>query len=245
MEGQRALADIARQLSFGPRALDTPGHEKTIDYIESEMAQARHRDPAPALELDQRRRRTHGLTNIVARLYPDNPRRIILGTHYDSIVRAYARQEASRRAVMPGANNSASGVALLLETARVLHAAKSPPPVGVDFVFFDGEEGPISLGAGDPHWQPLGSPYFAAASERFLSGAKPAAGGDLRHGVLPRAEACGPRPSSLLYAARRGREILDHRPHLRARLLRAPSRRPRRFSTIRSRSTKRTFRASW
>jgi len=33
--------------------------------------------------------------------------------------------------------------------------------VGVALVFFDGEEGPRSLGAGDPQWHPLGSPLFA------------------------------------------------------------------------------------
>ncbi len=69
---------------------------------------------------------------------------------------------------MPGANNSASGVALLLETARVL-AKSQRPNVGIDMIFFDGEEGPKSLGAGDPTWHPLGSPYFVAASEGLLS----------------------------------------------------------------------------
>jgi Zn-dependent M28 family amino/carboxypeptidase len=61
---------------------------------------------------------------------------------------------------MPGANNSASGVAVLLEAARVM--AHSPAlRVGVDLVFFDGEEGQYSLGAGDANWFALGSPYFA------------------------------------------------------------------------------------
>ena len=101
----------------------------------------------------------HTLTNIIGRLNPDNPDRIILATHYDSLVRAY-RDLVDPEAPMPGANNSASGVALLLETARFLSVTPALS-VGVDFVFFDGEEGPNSLGAGDPDWQALGSPYFA------------------------------------------------------------------------------------
>jgi glutaminyl-peptide cyclotransferase len=49
------------------------------------------------------------------------------------------------------------------------------PPVGVDFVFFDGEEGPVSLGAGDRRWRTLGSPYFAQHLNDFYPQAKPLA----------------------------------------------------------------------
>ena len=171
--GQRALADIARQLSFGRRSLDTQGHEKTLQYIEQELAKLSIKSQRQHW-VDQGTRGTHGLTNLIARLDPANPRRIILGTHYDSLIRAY-NDPKTPNAVMPGANNSASGVALLLETARVLSAASSRPPLGVDLVFFDGEEGPVSLGAGDPQWQALGSPYFAEHLADFYPQAKPAA----------------------------------------------------------------------
>jgi glutaminyl-peptide cyclotransferase len=171
--GQRALADVARQLSFGRRSLDTPGHEKTLKYIEQELAKLGIKSQRQSWT-EQSARGTHNLTNLIARFDPENGRRIILGTHYDSLVRAYADKQ-NPNAVMPGANNSASGVALLLETARVLSAASSRPPVGVDFVFFDGEEGPVSLGAGDPKWHALGSPYFAEHLGDFYPQAKPVA----------------------------------------------------------------------
>jgi peptidase M28-like protein len=45
----------------------------------------------------------------------------------------------------------------------------------VDFIFFDGEEGPLSLGAGDRNWRALGSPYFAKHIEEFYSSKLPAA----------------------------------------------------------------------
>jgi Zn-dependent M28 family amino/carboxypeptidase len=73
---------------------------------------------------------------------------------------------------MPGANNSASGVAVLLETARAM-ASLPPPPLGIDMIFFDGEEGPKSLGAGDPTWFALGSPYFAQHLPDFYPNRKP------------------------------------------------------------------------
>jgi len=157
--GERAMDDIARQLSFGTRAMGSPGHAQTIRFIEAEFAklsiptqQQRWTEVAGDRVLD--------LTNVIGRFAPSNPRRVIVGTHYDAIVRAY-RDPQHPDAPMPGANNSASGVAVLLETARVLSQSMARPAIGIDFVFFDGEEGPLSLGEGDPHWFPLGSPYFA------------------------------------------------------------------------------------
>lgn len=159
--GDRAMADIATQLRFTPRSLDTIGHEKTIDFIQTELAKSSVKAiKAQRWNYVDKDGNEHKLTNIIARFDLSNPHRIIVGTHYDSIVRAY-QDPRTPNAAMPGANNSASGVAVLLETARALSVLKDPP-LGVDLVFFDGEEGPKSLGAGDPKWYPLGSPYFAA-----------------------------------------------------------------------------------
>lgn len=196
-QGERALADIAQQLSFGVRALETPGHQKTIDYIEREL-RASGADPAEQRFTSDAGGEHHALVNIIARFFPDNPRRILLGTHYDSIVRAY-RDKEHPDAPMPGANNSASGVALLLETARMLKGAKSPPPYGIDLVFFDGEEGPLSLGAGDKHWQPLGSPYFAAHLADFYPAALPAKAA-IFDMVCWREQKLRPENASLIYA---------------------------------------------
>jgi Zn-dependent M28 family amino/carboxypeptidase len=171
-DGKQAMADIAEQLRFTPRSLDTAGHQKTIDFIKAELAKT-------SVDAVTEQRwvftddggKRHAMTNIVARFQASNPRRVIVGTHYDSIVRAY--RDADRpNAPMPGANNSASGVALLLETARVL--SKLPkPPVGIDMIFFDGEEGPKSLGAGDPEWKAIGSPYFVEHLKDYYPAARP------------------------------------------------------------------------
>jgi Zn-dependent M28 family amino/carboxypeptidase len=111
------------------------------------------------------------MTNIIARFEPANPRRVIVATHYDSIIRAY-RDAKTPDAPMPGANNSSSGVAVLLETARALSLLPKPA-VGIDMVFFDGEEGSIAMGAGDPHFAPIGSPYFASHLHDFYPTRKP------------------------------------------------------------------------
>src|SRR5215475_6182896 len=159
-DGERAMAVIGDLLRFTPRSMETAGHQQTIDFIKAELAKAK------IDAVTQQRwvfrtseRKPFAMTNIIARFQPSNPRRVIVATHYDSIIKAY-RDAKNPDAPMPGANNSSSGVAVLLETARVLPLLP-PAPVGIDFVFFDGEEGSKSLGAGDPEFAPIGSPYFA------------------------------------------------------------------------------------
>src|SRR6201987_179893 len=170
--GQRAMAEIAAQLKFTPRSLDTAGHQQTIDYIKAEIAKT-NVDAVTTQRWVFRDEsgRAFAMTNVVARFQASNPRRIILATHYDSIVRAY-RDANNPNGPMPGANNSASGVAVLLETARVL-SMSGKPPVGIDMIFFDGEERPKSLGAGDPTWHALGSPYFVEHLKEYYPSAKP------------------------------------------------------------------------
>jgi Zn-dependent M28 family amino/carboxypeptidase len=171
-DGQRAMGNIADLLRFTPRSMETPGHQQTIDYIKAELAKAKiDKVMQQRFAFRTNDGKRFAMTNVIARFQPDNPRRMIVATHFDSIVKAY-RDAKTPDAPMPGANNSSSGVAVLLETARVL-AELPPPPVGIDFVFFDGEEGSKSLGAGDPEFAPIGSPYFAAHIHDFYPKAKP------------------------------------------------------------------------
>jgi len=175
-EGERAMRQVHTLMQWVPRSIDSPGHHRTLAYIESVL---RSYPDMLIVRQDWTEKRADGkvlvLTNLIGRLREKSEPRLLLGTHYDSIVRAYRDPDpALRDSPMPGANNSASGVAVLLELARVL-SSKAHAPMGVDFVFFDGEEGPLSLGAGDSNWHALGSPYFAA----HVSGVYP--------GHLPRA----------------------------------------------------------
>ncbi|WP_291706448.1 M28 family peptidase [Bradyrhizobium sp.] len=169
--GSRAMAHIEAQLRFTPRSMDMPGHQRTIDYIKAELAKSGLTSVTTQDFVYRGTSKPLALFNIIARLNPENPRRVIVATHYDSIIRAY-RDARNPQAAMPGANNSASGVALLLETARVLSASPQPP-VGIDLIFFDGEEGPKSLGAGDPDWHPIGSPHFVEHLNDYYPNRKP------------------------------------------------------------------------
>jgi hypothetical protein len=64
--------------------------------------------------------------NLIVKLGPDVPERVVIGAHYDA------------RGPFPGADDNASGTAGLLELARMFKA--HPPPIGVDLVFYPREE---------------------------------------------------------------------------------------------------------
>ena len=171
-DGKRALAIIVDLLRFTPRSMETPGHQQAIDYIMAELKKTKFDTIKTQRWIAREAGRTMAMTNIIARFNPSNPRRVIVATHFDSIVKAY-RDSKKPDAPMPGANNSASGVALLLETARALSEMPEAPPVGIDMIFFDGEEGPISLGAGDPNFHPIGSPHFVERLAEFYPDTRP------------------------------------------------------------------------
>jgi Zn-dependent M28 family amino/carboxypeptidase len=96
--------------------------------------------------------------NIIAHFYPQMSRRILLGAHYDT--RPWADKEEDMNLhdqPITGANDGASGVAVLLEIATVL-SQNEPNQYGVDLVFFDLED----MGQyNDNHTWCLGSSYFA------------------------------------------------------------------------------------
>lgn len=77
--------------------------------------------------------------NIIGTFRPELNKRIMLSAHYDTRFMAEEDPETAKQNVpILGADDGASGVAVLLEIARTL--AANPPDLGVDFVFFDLED---------------------------------------------------------------------------------------------------------
>jgi hypothetical protein len=94
------------------------------------------------------------MANIIVRFNPENRERIMLCGHYDTLPFPL-RDPVDRKGRFVGANDNGGGVAILMELGNKL--AKDPPKVGVDLVFFDGEEFIFS-----EHGKFfLGSEYFA------------------------------------------------------------------------------------
>ena len=138
VDGERALARVRHQVEDGPRIPGSPGHAATLEWIASECTRLGARVERQAFQ-DTTLGPPLDLCNVIARYGPEHGRRIALLAHWDT--RPFADQDPDvthRSDPVPGANDGASGVAVLLEVAERLHA--QPPRVGVDLVFLDGED---------------------------------------------------------------------------------------------------------
>ncbi len=154
----QAFDYLLKQCEFGPRNPSSDGYYQCLDFMISELEQTA--EEIIIQEFSYRERRTkknHDLQNIIARYNPDSEFQTIISCHWDT--RPWADQEENRRdheQPIIGANDGASGVAVLLELARIM--GESPPPIGVNLVFFDGEDMGIP-GENETYCQ--GSRYFA------------------------------------------------------------------------------------
>jgi hypothetical protein len=157
-DGATALTYAKTQLDFGPRIPNSDGARRCGDWI---IAAMRARADSVIVQswthttIDGKQL---ALRNIIARWRPQATDRVLYVTHWDT--RPVADDDpdsASRAKPMPGANDGASGVALFVALADVLK--KTPPTVGVDLLFVDGED----YGQFSPKEQDvlLGSAYFA------------------------------------------------------------------------------------
>ena len=129
--GERAHADVAAQVAFGPRTPGSAGHEQVRDWMRAELEKA-----GWMVEIQETEALGHSIQNVIAKRSDATPQ-IILGAHYDT--RFFADRDpdpANQTRPVPGANDGASGVAVLLELARVL------PKDGIPtwLVFFDAED---------------------------------------------------------------------------------------------------------
>lgn len=130
-DSDRALQDVANQLSFGPRLPGSKAHQDTIDYFLSELERA-----GWAVEVQQTNWDGHDIKNVIAKRGSGSW--IILGAHFDTRMVADRDPEVANVSLpVPGANDGASGCAVLLELARTL-------PKDLDqevwLVFFDAED---------------------------------------------------------------------------------------------------------
>ena len=161
--GDSALAYAQAQVNFGPRVPGTDAARRAGDWIVAQM-----RKRADTVIVQQW---THvtlkgdslPMRNVLARFKPALSQRVLYITHWDT--RPTADQEfnfGDRQRPIPGANDGASGVGLFVALADVLK--KTPPDVGVDLLFVDGEdygsfdEYDAETGEGDVL---IGSTYFA------------------------------------------------------------------------------------
>ncbi|MFZ6020484.1 MAG: M28 family peptidase [Chloroflexota bacterium] len=129
----RAFKDVEVQLSFGPRTPGSTAHQQTIEYIAEQTQNAGWQ-----VGLHQTQRLGHPITNVIARRPNPGGKQIIIGAHFDSRFYSDQDEDSSQRSQpVPGANDGASAVAVLLELARSL---PNNLPVEIWLVFFDAED---------------------------------------------------------------------------------------------------------
>lgn len=132
---------LNQQLSFGPRNPGSPGHRRMIDFLMSELA--KYADEVTTQEFWVcHEGKGYVMTNVAALFRSADGERapfVILGAHFDTRPRAELDPDPAKRALpIMGANDGASGVAVLLEIAGML--ALKRPPVPLMLAFFDGED---------------------------------------------------------------------------------------------------------
>jgi len=155
-DADRAFSYLKQICDLGPRPSATPAmqrqqqmlsdfFEKRGAKVELQTFKVRHPETGQSVELG----------NLIARWNPSRPKRFLLCAHYDT--RPFPdRDPVNPKGRFVGANDGGSGVAALMELANHIHSL--PADVGVDIVFFDGEELVYREGR-DNYF--LGSEHFA------------------------------------------------------------------------------------
>lgn len=162
-DGEKAFKYLEMQCALGPRYPGSAGHtalrQHLIDFLKNRA------DTLIVQEFAQPRdllKDTLHLTNIIAGFRPElemveEATGLLIGAHYDTRPRADMDEDpAKRQTPILGANDGASGVAVLMHLAELL--AQEPPDRPIYLVFFDGEDDGFP---GALEYYCLGSQYFA------------------------------------------------------------------------------------
>ncbi len=160
-----AYAYIQAQVAFGPRVPGTQAHKDAGDFLVGTLKSY----GAKVTEQEFDAKTFDGvelrLRNIFASFYPEKKKRILIAAHWDT--RPFADKDTERKNFpIEGANDGGSGVGVALEFARLLER-EAPANVGVDIVFFDGEDwgelndGPRTQPIDYESWWCLGSQYWS------------------------------------------------------------------------------------
>lgn len=158
-DGQRAWQHLVRQIAFGPRVPESQAIHRTRAYILSELGACGLTTGSQGFRANAEvLGREIQATNLYGICSPGMRSKFVLSAHYDTRPIADREKTPERRAMpIPGANDGASGAAVLLELARVFAAMQPRPAVAL--VFFDAED--LGQPMNDKGFC-LGSRYMAA-----------------------------------------------------------------------------------
>ena len=195
---------IKAQTDFGPRVPNTKAHDECARWLAAKLASFGATVHLQDFKAETFDKTVLDGTNIIGRINPDSPIRIIICSHWDS--RPWADNDpdpANWMKPVDAANDGASGVGVILEIARQLQ--KKAPAIGVDCIFLDAEDwgpGPNFQGQHLETFWGLGTQYWA--KEKLKSSYK------ARYAVLlDMVGGKGAQFSRELYSVMYGKQVVD------------------------------------
>mgnify|MGYP002732818889 CR=1 FL=1 len=158
-DADSAYRYVARQVEFGPRVPGSGSHSQCAEWLAGELKSA-GADTVVVQKAQMKAwdGKTLPISNIFAQYNRSAAERILLVAHWDT--RPWADEdpdEANHSKPLPGANDGASGVGVLLEVARQL--GKNAPAIGVDILLVDAEDYGCTGGDDESSWC-LGTQYW-------------------------------------------------------------------------------------
>ncbi len=160
-----AFSFVEKQVSFGPRVPNSQPHNVTGNYLVEKLSSMNWTVTEQNFEATTFDQQLLYLRNIIASYNSSASKRILLAAHWDT--RPFADKDSERKnEPISGANDGASGVGVLLEIARTITIYDSLN-IGIDIIFFDGEDWGERPGEssrptnGLESWWCLGSQYWS------------------------------------------------------------------------------------
>lgn len=157
-----AYGFVRKQTDFGPRVPGSEGHRNCKDWLVSQFKEYGLGVNEQAFDAKTFDGKTLPATNIIASTNPGAKQRILLAAHWDT--RPFADHDPDtslHHKPILGADDGGSGVAVLLEIAKLLQQ-KPLSKIGIDIVLFDAEDygndnggDPLSWCLGAQHWSKL------------------------------------------------------------------------------------------
>ena len=141
IDGDRAMGYLRNLCAIGPRISGTPGMARQQQILEAHFRQLGAEVRRQEFEATHpRTKEPVKLTNLIMTWHPERSERILLCAHYDTrpLPDRDSDPRQRRAGTFIGANDGASGVALLMELGRLMPSLEGE--LGVDFVLFDAEE---------------------------------------------------------------------------------------------------------
>jgi glutaminyl-peptide cyclotransferase len=139
-DGERAYGYLKQIVAIGPRTAGSEANARQRTLVKDHFTKNGGKvTEQPFRAADPMTGKRLVMTNLIGSWKPESLQRVVIGAHYDT--RPHPDEEVDpNRHDLPfvGANDGASGVALLMEIAN--HLAAMDTPWGVDLILFDGEE---------------------------------------------------------------------------------------------------------